>query len=366
MNVNSTTTTETDLIDLNLDEEFQFEDDIRNILLSDDSNDVQHSDDRKRTQTQQKHGRSTSSSDLKEKKRRRNVYEKLRTKKLNEEYANLANLFPTSSNLSKIETIKSAQEAIKDLRSKLELAEAQINKFNRHGSDKTEPLNDDMMGNHNPGTVKGSTLPMACCVETIKNAQVSMKELKSNLEDAQAELSKFYEITGVKTDLPNNNNANVANNTDAVENISEGFVFKHSGFPMSLLDVNGVVKFANPSFLKVTGFTQADVDDGKVGMFSMSSKEDLAQMYLNAGELICGGKQFVHFQKRCKIANEKYCTFHVSISTIRSNIIVNNNNNNDDNQDNNNNNSNSKKKTEIKDTEYFHCMILPDEECDSK
>ena len=118
--------------------------------------------------------------------------------------------------------------------------------------------------------------------------------------------SKFYEITGVKTDLPNNNNANVANNTDAVENISEGFVFKHSGFPMSLLDVNGVVKFANPSFLKVTGFTQADVDDGKVGMFSMSSKEDLAQMYLNAGELICGGKQFVHFQKRCKIANEKY------------------------------------------------------------
>jgi hypothetical protein len=121
---------------------------------------------------------------------------------------------------------------------------------------------------------------------------------------------------------------------------------------MSLLDISGVVKFANPSFLKVTGFTKADVDGGKVGMFSMSSKEDLAQMYLNAGQLICGNKQFVYFQKECRVANNNYCTFHVSMSTIRANIVDNNSSNN---------NSNG-----TKDTQYFHCTILPDEECDTK
>ena len=192
MNINSTTSFNgEDFIDFNVDDHFHFEDDLPGILLGDNLNITQHSDevDKKGSETNQKHRTSNSNIDLQEKRRRRNISEKLRTKKLNEEFTNLAKLFSTSSSLSKIKIIQTAQEVIKGLRRKLEQAEPEISKCSQSGNNKKKSLN------NMKGKKKGPTI-----------------------------------IT-----------SNSSTHSGTVENISEGFVFKHSSLPMSLLDISGVV-----------------------------------------------------------------------------------------------------------------------------
>ena len=120
---------------------------------------------------------------------------------------------------------------------------------------------------------------------------------------------------------------------------------------MSLLDISGVIKHANPSFLKVTGFSKEDIEQGKVGMFSMSSKEDLAQMYLNAGKLISGHKQYVYFQKECRIPNDKHSMFHISMSTLRTNIKA------------TGDTMSCSNGSQSQGLQYFHCTVLPKDQC---
>ena len=288
-----------DFVELNVDEEFDFDDNLQDILLATNSivksnqnvkNESSSQTDKK--DASQKHPRSMSNIELQEKRRRRNISEKLRTKKLNDEFANLVALFslPSPSNLSKMETIRTAQDVIKDLRRRLERAEAEV-EYCHHSHDEKKISVDDKRNVNYSCTKTGGKKP-------------------SSIE----------------------------------KEISEAFVFKRTGLPMSLLDVSGVVKFANPSFLEVTGFTKADIDNGTVGMFSMSSKEDLAQMYLDAGKLISGDRRFVYFQKECMVPSGNRGMFHVSMSTIRIN-------------DNDGNHKSSNHGTSG--TQYFHCTILP-------
>ena len=56
---------------------------------------------KKKVSSKKKNARSLDPDELQEKRRRRNVTEKLRTKKLNEEFANLAQLFSLPSQKKK-------------------------------------------------------------------------------------------------------------------------------------------------------------------------------------------------------------------------------------------------------------------------
>jgi PAS domain S-box-containing protein len=236
--------------------------------------------------------------ELQEKRRRRNITEKLRTKKLNEEFANLAQLFSLpnqkKNSLSKIETIKTAQAVIKDLTRKLKEAQRKVQ------------MND------------------------------------------QSELEKK---TSIENDGGTESTAEKNGESAISTQVRNSYVFQTTNMPMSLLDISGVIKHANPSFLKVTGFSKEDIEQGKVGMFSMSSKEDLAQMYLNAGKLISGHKQYVYFQKECRIPNDEHCMFHISMSTLRTNIKA---------TDNAMSCSNGSQSQGL---QYFHCTVLPKDQC---
>ena len=82
--------------------------------------------------------------------------------------------------------------------------------------------------------------------------------------------------------------------------LPNSFVFGNTGLPMAISNVHGVVQFANRSFMRVTGFTEKEIQNNEVGMFSMSTKDDLAQMYQRAGELLSGEQQCMFLVKLVK------------------------------------------------------------------
>ena len=190
-------------------------------------------------------GDNTVDHEEKKKKRRRNEAEKLRTKKLNDEFAALSDLFllpdESKNKLSKVSIIMKAQEIIKDLRGKLQST----------NTSKVEPS----ASKEQFGLVGPSWLPTS-------------------------------------------------------------FVFANTGLPMAISNVHGVVQFANSSFMQVTGFTEKEIQNNEVGMFSMSTKDDLAQMYQRAGELLSGEQQCMFFSKTCRVPSNKSATFNVSMSVI--------------------------------------------------
>ena len=63
--------------------------------------------------------------------------------------------------------------------------------------------------------------------------------------------------------------------------------------------------------LRVTGFTEEDIKSKQVGMFSMSTKDDLAKMYQRAGELLSGERQFMFSVKpvECQAIYRQFLMF---------------------------------------------------------
>eukprot|EP00945_MAST-04E_sp_MAST-4E-sp1_P003106 g3106.t1 len=78
-----------------------------------------------------------------------------------------------------------------------------------------------------------------------------------------------------------------------------------------------IVLHANDSFIKVTGFNAVQIAAGGVGMFQMTTEEELAEMYLHAGELIRGDVSALCMKKSCKIADGKTAIFNVKMAIIR-------------------------------------------------
>ena len=211
------------------------------------------------------------------KKKRRNEAEKLRTKRLNDEFAALSDLFllpnEKKDKLSKVCIIKKAQEIIKDLREKLQ-------------------------------------------GKSIAKVETSTSNEQSDL------IGPSW--------LP------------------DSFIFANTGLPMAISNVHGVVQFANSSFMRVTGFTEEDIKSKQVGMFSMSTKDDLAEMYQRAGELLSGERQFMFFSKTCRVPSNLSAIFNVSMSIInipRSKETC--------------HNKACSANAESALSQHFHCTILP-------
>ena len=130
--------------------------------------------------------------------------------------------------------------------------------------------------------------------------------------------------------------------------LPDSFIFANTGLPMAISNVHGVVEFANSSFMRVTGFTEEDIKSKQVGMFSMSTKDDLAQMYQRAGELLSGERQFMFFSKTCRVPSNLSAIFNVSMSVInipRSKDTC--------------HNKACSANAESALSQHFHCTILP-------
>ena len=102
---------------------------------------------KKNVSLKKKKAHTLAPDELQEKRRRRNITEKLRTKKLNEEFANLAQLFSLpnqkKNSLSKIETIKTAQAVIKDLTRKLKEAQRKVQMNDQSELEKKTSIEND-------------------------------------------------------------------------------------------------------------------------------------------------------------------------------------------------------------------------------
>ena len=104
---------------------------------------------------------------------------------------------------------------------------------------------------------------------------------------------------------------------DLKRELVESVTFKWSGVPQAVANFAGIVLHANDSFMKITGFNAAQIAAGGVGMFQMTTEEELAEMYLHAGELIRGDVSALCLKKSCKIADGKTVIFNVKMAVIR-------------------------------------------------
>ena len=104
---------------------------------------------------------------------------------------------------------------------------------------------------------------------------------------------------------------------DLQRELVESITFKWSGVPQAVANFAGIVLHANDSFIKVTGFNAVQIAAGGVGMFQMTTEEELAEMYLHAGELIRGDVSALCMKKSCKIADGKTAIFNVKMAIIR-------------------------------------------------
>lgn len=138
---------------------------------------------------------------------------------------------------------------------------------------------------------------------------------------------------------------------DLRDSVAKSTTFVYSGIPQAVANFAGIVQVANSSFQKLTGFTDSDIGEGNVGMFQMSTEEELASMYLHAGELIRGDMNALNFKKHCRIACGKTGVFNVHLSVIRLP---------DSDIQNSSNSCEVRKSDPGRKEGLFHCMIFPD------
>jgi hypothetical protein len=196
-------------------------------------------------------------------------------------------------------------------------------------------------------------LEFEALVDILPNASEKMSR-KDIVKTAREEIIRLREATqgNVISDVPagkTDDEAAIMSLHDLRDSVAKSTTFLYSGIPQAVANFAGIVQVANSSFQKLTGFTDSEIGEGNVGMFQMSTEEELASMYLHAGELIRGDMNALNFKKHCRIACGKTGVFNVHLSVIRP-----------PGSDSRNSSHSCELNAPGRNEGFFHCMIFPD------